>query len=338
MLEKPDLPDELIISCLQQHYGLQGVRLEFLPVGNDASAWVYKVLADNQSAYFLKVKRHSIVPASVLVPYFLHKSGITQVVSAVPDQNNNLWASTQNFVLIMYPFIDGKTGMDVGLSTGQWTQFGTILNRIHSTDLPPWITSNVLQESFVPNTHWMMVIWETQQLVLQATFTDALEQQLAAYWLAHRDEIAHILSRTEELGRLLQAQQLPFVLCHADIHTANLLIDGAGQLFIVDWDGTLFAPKERDLMFVIGGRAADSPLTTAEQAFLKGYGQTTVNWLAMAYYRYEWVVQEIADFTERVFFMPELGRETKQDAVRGFMQLFNPGDVITSAYASETYL
>ena len=58
----------------------------------------------------------------------------------------------------------------------------------------------------------------------------------------------------------------------------------------------------------------------------------------MAYYRYEWVVQEIADFGERVFLSPDIGTETKQAAVRGFKQLFRPGDVITSAYASETYL
>ncbi len=76
MLEKPDLPDQLIISSLQQQYGLQRVELEFLPIGNDASAWVYKVSADNQTSYFLKVKRRGIVPANILVPYFLHKSGI----------------------------------------------------------------------------------------------------------------------------------------------------------------------------------------------------------------------------------------------------------------------
>jgi hypothetical protein len=58
----------------------------------------------------------------------------------------------------------------------------------------------------------------------------------------------------------------------------------------------------------------------------------------MAYYRYEWVVQELADFAERVFFTPDIGLETKRDAVRGFKQLFLPGDVITAAYASESYL
>ena len=76
----------------------------------------------------------------------------------------------------------------------------------------------------------------------------------------------------------------------------------------------------------------------SEQAFLNGYGQPDINWLAIAYYCYEWVVQEIADFGERVFLTPDIGTETKQDAVRGFMQLFLPGDVVASAYASESDL
>lgn len=43
---------------------------------------------------------------------------------------------------------------------------------------------------------------------------------------------------------------LDFVLCHADFHDANLLIDPTGRLFIVDWDEIILAPKERDLVFV----------------------------------------------------------------------------------------
>ena len=78
MLEKPDLSDELIINHLQFHYRLSIVALEFLPIGNDATAWVYKVSAADQTTYFLKVKYREIAPAAVSVPYVLHQSGISQ--------------------------------------------------------------------------------------------------------------------------------------------------------------------------------------------------------------------------------------------------------------------
>lgn len=63
-------------------------------------------------------------------------------------------------------------------------------------------------------------------------------------------------------------------------------------------------------------------------ALREGYGLS-------ADYRYEWVVQEIGDYAERVFLTDELGVATKADAVRGLKALFDPGDVVGGAYASE---
>jgi len=55
-----------------------------------------------------------------------------------------------------------------------------------------------------------------------------------------------------------------------DIHLWNLLIDDrTGALHVVDWDTLIFAPKERDLMF-IGAGLADSgymPVQEAEMFF-----------------------------------------------------------------------
>lgn len=40
MLEKPDLPDQAILTCLQREYGLQAEDLSFLPVGADVNTAV----------------------------------------------------------------------------------------------------------------------------------------------------------------------------------------------------------------------------------------------------------------------------------------------------------
>ena len=47
-----------------------------------------------------------------------------------------------------------------------------------------------------------------------------------------------------------------FVLCHSDIHGGNILIADTGELYVVDWDDPILAPKERDLMFIGGGSAS----------------------------------------------------------------------------------
>ena len=71
------------------------------------------------------------------------------------------------------------------------------------------------------------------------------------------------------------------------------------------------------------------------------YGRASiilVDPLALAYYRYEWVVQDMGDYGERIFFLAGVGRETRQAAVQGFAQMFDPGDVVQSAYQSEGML
>jgi spectinomycin phosphotransferase len=83
-------------------------------------------------------------------------------------------------------------------------------------------------------------------------------------------------------------------------------------------------------MFVVGDAQEDQ--------FFQGYGRTEINTLALAYYGYEWVVQEIGDYAERVFFMPELGAATRADAVQEFKALFQPGNVVEAAYNSERQL
>jgi hypothetical protein len=62
------------------------------------------------------------------------------------------------------------------------------------------------------------------------------------------------------------------------------------------------------------------------------------NCFSLAYYGYEWCVQEIGDFGARVFLAKDVGTETKQNSVEGFMKLFSPGDVIEAAMNAQAEL
>ena len=83
-------------------------------------------------------------------------------------------------------------------------------------------------------------------------------------------------------------------MCHSDIHAGNILIDANGALYIVDWDNPVLAPKERDLMFIGGGQEfAGHTAQEEETLFYRGYGQTQIDPIALAYYRYERIIQDI---------------------------------------------
>lgn len=323
MLEKPALPDEAIIACLGDRYAVAARSVEFLPLGNDSSAWVYRVTTENGQDYFLKVKKGSIPEPTVSVPHFLNALGISQVVAPLPTRDQHLSQPLGDFTLILYPFIEGITGMEKGLTTSQWIKMGTILKKIHSAVLPD--TLPVKRETFVPA--WAQMARELHSEILSRTYDEPFEKELAAFWRGRQEEIIALVDHTEALGQSLQSLALDFVLCHCDIHTANVLVDPQDQLHIVDWDGPLLAPKERDLMFMMG--------SDTEALFFQGYGTTEVNADVIAYYRYEWVVQEIGDFGERVFRMTDIGKDTKQDSVWGFKRLFDPDNVVDGAYNSQ---
>jgi len=46
----------------------------------------------------------------------------------------------------------------------------------------------------------------------------------------------------------------------------------------------------------------------------------------------------MGDYDERVFLTPDVGDETQQAAVQGFMELFQPGHVVVVARTSEKNL
>lgn len=329
MLEKPALHDDTIIACIRRHYDLPVSRLTFLPIGNDATAWVYRVQA-GANGYFLKVKNGSISQASLAIPRFLNTSGIPQVVAPLPTVDQTLSQPLDDFTLILYPFIEGRSGMEKGLSDAQWIEMGAILNKIHSMTLPDDLFPHIARETFVPA--WGQICRELHSEILIRIYDDPFEKALGAFWQEKQDQIISLVERSEALGQQLHAQSLDFVLCHCDIHTANVLVDQDEQLHIVDWDAPMLAPRERDLMFMV---ESDRSTGHAETLFRAGYGPTPSNQTAIAYYRYEWVVQEIGDFGARVFRMSDIGAETKRESVEEFKQLFRAGSVVEAAYQSD---
>lgn len=282
MIEKPKIEDEKIILALHETYSIQVNKIEFLPIGNDASSFAYHVEAKNGTSYFLKVRREISNLAGFFVPRFLKDNGIEQVIAPLSTKTQELWGNVDEFAFILYPFITGNEAMEVGMTDTQWMEFGSVLKRIHITELPSDISEHVRQETFIPK--WSNLVKELHKRINTQGIDDPYKKELAAFWKENDEIIQTLVERAEMIGNHLQQTDLEFILCHADIHTANILLTQDQDMFIVDWDDTLLAPKERDLMFVLG---EDTICTREEQMFFDGYGNRKINQLALAYYRYE---------------------------------------------------
>jgi len=334
MPEPPaNLSDETLRAALRAHFGLTVAELVLLPLGQDASAWVYRARTADDRAYFLKVRTRVDNAAGLLVPRYLRDRGIAQVVAPLPAATGALWAEVGDYAAILYPFVAGATGMARGLTDQQWIDYGAPLRRVHDTALAPDLARVMRRESFAPDGADTVRRLDAQ--IGARTFEDPAASALATFWQARREEIHTLLQRAEDLGRRLAAAGPGSVLCHADIHTNNVLLDDDGRVWFVDWDDTVLAPRERDLMFVVGGLRSGLVGPREEARFFEGYGATAVDPLALAYYRYAWAVSDIGAYGAQVLFRPDLGPDSRREAVDWFMRLFSPGYIVALAFASD---
>ncbi len=165
-------------------------------------------------------------------------------------------------------------------------------------------------------------------------FEEPVAVKMALFLKSKSSEILKIIEHAEALAILIQKQPLDYVLCHADMHGWNLMVDKEA-LYIVDWDTLIFAPKERDLMF-IGAGIWVSSLTAAEEEsrFYKGYNQSEINHDLLAYYRFERIIQDIGDYCEYIFLSDE-GSDDRMQCFEYLKSNFLPRSTIEIAYHTD---
>lgn len=336
MLEKPDLADAVLVDYVGQGWAIVVDSLAFMPVGYDDLAWSYDVRTRDGERLFGKVRRGTTSPAAARVPLFLYEHGVSQVVAPIAARDGEPWFRADGYQVTLYPFIAGVRPSK-GLSDEQWIEYGAFLGALHRTVLPDALTTLVPMETFAGAAS--AAVRELARHVTHRQFTDRIQRELAEFWRSHEREIAEIADRTEQLATLVAGRSTRHVLCHADIHTGNLLIDHIGRLFVVDWDDITMAPPECDLMFILGSEVGGLPVSEHQEAlFRRGYGPIDVNWPLLAYYRYQRVSSDLDAFARSVFFRDDLGDETKANDVWWFRRQFEPGEAIDLARSTESHL
>lgn len=333
MLEKPDFPDEKILTCLRDAYGLSVARLTFLPLGADPNTAVYQALTVDETSYFVKLRRGRFDELSVTLPKWLSDQGIRPIIPPLTTTTGQLWANLDPFALILYPFVEGRDGYEVPLSERHWHEFGVALRGIHAAALPPTLLSQIRRETYSP--HWRNMVNGFLERLGDEVYDDPVARELAAYLPTKRAELGALVARTEALAQTLQTQTPEFVVCHSDLHAGNFLIANDGALTIVDWDDPILAPKERDLMYIGGGQIKNWRTPQEEEAlFYPAYGPTQVNPAALAYYRYERIIQDIAVYCEQLLLSDE-GGEDRLQSLHYLQSNFLPNSVLALAYQSE---
>jgi len=333
MLEKPDLQDEKIITCLQDEFGLPVSKFDFLPLGADLNTAVYRAVTENEIPYFVKLRKGNFEETAVTLPKFLSDQDIPNIIPPITTKTGQLWANLEAFKLILYPFIEGRDGFDIDLSDHHWFEFGIALKRIHTAEIPPSITNRIQRETY--SSQWREMVKTFMKQIENESYTDPIAIKLVDYLKTRRNEIFNLIGHTERLALNLQADSPAFTVCHSDVHAGNILIDNKDMFYIVDWDNPILAPKERDLMFIGGAQGFTGHTPQEEEIlFYRGYGQTQVNQAALAYYRYERIIDDIAIECEHIFSTKE-ANEDREKSLRWLKSNFLPNNTIEIAYKSD---
>lgn len=336
MLEKPDLDDERIFSCLREEYGLIAARAAFLSIGADINTAAYRINTNDGRTCFLKLRKGQFDELTVQVPRLLIAQGVQAILAPLETRKGHGWGKLDDYTTILFPFIQGQDGFEQELSDLQWINFGAALKGVHAAQIPSAIRASIQQEAYSPR--WREMVWAFQTQIESTTFEDPIAAKLAAFMRTRQREINHLVGRAEQLGSILRRKSLEYVLCHGDIHAGNLLISTTGELFIVDWDTIVLAPKERDLMFVGAGIGGTWCSDRETFLFYQGYygtgERTDVDRTALAYYRYERIIQDIAAFCEQLLLTTRGGADREQ-AYHYFTSQFMPGYEVEIAFKSD---
>jgi spectinomycin phosphotransferase len=329
MLTEPALAHESIVACLYDGYGLRIAQVTFLPIGADYYSAVYRVAADDGTPYLLKLRSGDFDEVAADLPAWLHAQGIRRVMAPIPTTTQRLQVSAHDFDWILYPYFAGKNGFQTPLSPRHWITLGKSVAAVHACELPTELGARVPREAFSPR--WRDCVRAYDEQAETRTYDDPIARELAAFWLAKRDEIRAIVGRAEQLGCALQSSARDFVVCHADLHAGNVLVGDGDELAIVDWDTLILAPKERDLMFIGGGVGAEWSEAWQEALFYQGYGATAIDLVSLAYYRYERIVEDLAAYGTQIF-EAQGGVEDRAKGLRSVMNQFHPDNVIPIAH------
>ncbi len=326
--KSPNILEERLRACLVNQYDLNHVILEFLPVGHDYNAGVYRVVSEAGAAYLLKVTSRPLYEPRCLVPRYLNDQGIKSVVAPIPTSSGGLWTRLEDWTVIVYPFIEGVTSL-TGMTDEQWKELGSIFKQIHHVALPTSGFESMRKETFDP-TEYARWIRNFEARHVRSEAQRVSERSLYSSWVSHQATIHMVVASLKKLARILKSQVFPYVICHADLHARNLIRDRAGHVFVIDWDEVMLAPKERDFIFIREPQA---------EAFFQGYGKAEIDWTVLTYYLWERVVQDLIECAQNVCFKDDWGEESRLEAVALFdVMLAEDRGHIAAAHAAATHL
>lgn len=311
-----------------EDFGIELARMEMVHFGADSDAHLWRGVSPRGDSYAVKLSGGGTA-AGLLVSAELVRNGVPGVPPPLRTLDGRLWSARDGRRLSLVPWVSDERAYDGGTTAAHWKAFGELLAGLHWTPITDELARVLPRETHTHEKQAALTRALDQRLRGVTERDDALAQTVAREWLA-ADLVSTVLEPADALAaQLRRLGQMPYVICHADPHLGNLLLGKEGEVWLIDWDDVILAPRERDLMFVIGG-VFGHPSHEQLRWFFDGYGEVRVDPARLAYYRCVRALEDVADFAAEVL-NPEGDRASALEAVQSGL---SPNGLVPLAQSS----
>lgn len=304
MLTEPeDLDLAELEALLERHWGLGVATLDYLQVGFGSHHWRAEdargtrrfVTVDDLKAGFQAGPDTDSAFAALGRAYrtaaaLRDEAGLDFVVAPLPDGEGNVIRRLgDRYAVTLFPLIEGESSTYGSYeSLDDRRRMGGVLGRLHSAtghvpgDLPR-------REDFaIPSRAALAeALGDLERPWSSGPFGESARKLLAA---SARD-LERRLQEYDELAAHVHASSGSWVVTHGEPHRANVIRDPRGGVYLVDWDTTLIAPRERDLRMVL-----DRELTGWDE-YVAVVAAVPLNQDAIELYGRWWDLADIAIYT-----------------------------------------
>lgn len=291
MLTEPNINKELIKEKIEQNYDLTISSLT--PVKGGEASWCYIVKTKTGEKFFLKiyVGLESHEERFNLTYNLFNNCEIKNITRPIKSKNDELVIDIANHYVALFNYIDGSNASEKDLTDSQKFEFGKLLGTIHQAN--NIIRNFNIKEDFkYGNLNRLLEnINKSNSFIKDKS---QYKSEAAKLLTLNKEKISKRIEELEKLGNKLAKEDLEFVICHGEPHEWNTMVSKEGEVFLIDWDDSLLAPKEKDLNMI-----KEDPEKMA--GYKAVVGEFEINEEIIKYYNLEWNISEIDAWSNQIF-------------------------------------
>ncbi len=291
MLSEPSINSNEIRTKIEEIYGKSVINLTSVREGE--TSWGYKVETQNNEIFFFKIYA-SLEDYKLrfdLIFKLFNNCGIRNITHPIKTHKGEYVIHLDKYPVALFNFISGFNASEKPLNEKERFRLGELIGRIHKAK--DTLDFQLMEDFIYGNTKRLLETLENASLYIHDE--SQYRRKVALLLIENKEKLLNHLHILEEQGYKLRSQQLDFVICHGEPHQWNTMVNEQGEIFLVDWDDSLLAPKEKDLIFIKND-------TIKLEGYRSIIGDFKLNEDVLHFYDLEWSISEIDVWSSKLLF------------------------------------